>query len=451
MKKKVNNYISSIAPKFSIELLQAFLPTLLLILVGMLLVYKYVDPAPPKRITMSVSMEEGNYKAYATIYQVFLKENGINLELHASKGITDDIRELKNPASAVEMAFIQDGVASAEGSGNLVSLGSLYYEPVWIFCRCKKEIAHLSDLKGRKIAVGKDGSGTRSLAMTLLNSSGVNTDNTQLVSIGSQAAAEALRKGEVDVAIFVDTPESALIREISRDPALRLVSLDQADAYTRQFPYLHHLILPEGSLDIAHNIPSREVHLLAPTTVLVVRDDVHPALVYLMLKIVSKIHGGAGLLNKKREFPASLDSDFPLSAQAENFYQSGLPFLDKYLPFWAATFVNRMLIVLIPLLALLIPLTKIIPVIYIRLVKMKLFRYYGELRFLETQIQANTGKQDFKKYLAELGNIEDKVNGLRLPVSFSQHLYELRGHIELVRTKLERLSNSNPISSVTLR
>lgn len=439
MRKKANNYISSIAPKFSIELLQAFLPTLLLILLGVFLIYKYVDPAPPKRITMSVSMEEGNYKAYATIYQVFLKENGINLELHASKGITDDIRELKNPASAVEMAFIQDGVASAEGSGNLVSLGSLYYEPVWIFCRCKKEITHLSDLKGRKIAVGKDGSGTRSLAMTLLNSSGVNADNTQLVAIGSQAAAEALRKGEVDAAIFVDTPESALIREISRDPALRLVSLDQADAYTRQFPYLHHLILPEGSLDIAHNIPAHEVHLLAPTTVLVVRDDVHPALVYLMLKIVSKIHGGAGLLNKKREFPASLDSDFPLSAQAENFYQNGLPFLDKYLPFWAATFVNRMLIVLIPLLALLIPLTKIIPVVYTRLVKRKLFRYYGELRFLETQIQANTDKQEFEKYLAELGNIENKVNGLRLPVSFSQHLYELRGHIELVRARLERL------------
>ncbi len=439
MRKKVNNYISSIAPKFSIELLQAFLPTLLLILIGMFLIYQYVDPAPPKRIVMSVGMEEGNYKAYATIYQVLLKESGINLELHASKGIIDDIRELKNPDSSIEMAFIQDGVASAEGSENLVSLGSLYYEPVWIFCRCKRDITHLADLKGRKIAVGKDGSGTRSLAMTLLNSSGVNADNAKLVSIGNQAAADALHKGDIDAAIFVDTPESALIRDISKDPSLRLVSLDQADAYTRQFPYLHHLVLPEGSLNIENNIPERDVHLLAPTTVLVVRNDVHPALVYLMLKTISKIHDGAGLLNKKREFPANLDSDFPLSAQAENFYQNGLPFLDKYLPFWAATFVNRTLIILIPMLALLIPLTKIIPVIYTWLVKMKLFRYYGELRFLETQIQANTDKQEFKKYLDELGNIEDKVNLLRLPVSFSQHLYELKGHIELVRTKLERL------------
>lgn len=439
MRKKLNNYISSTAPKFSIELLQAFLPTLLLILIGMFVLYKYVDPAPPGKIVMSVNIEGGNYRAYATIYQVLLKENGINLELRDSKGAIEDIRKLKNPDSDVEMAFVQDGIASAEGSENLVSLGSLYYEPVWIFCRCGKEITHLSNLKGRKIAVGKEGSGTRLLAMTLLNSSGIRVDNTKLVSIGDQEAADALRQGGIDAAIFVDIPESALIREISKDPSLRLVSLDQAEAYTRQFPYLHHLILPEGSLDIEKNIPEHDTHLLAPTTVLVVRNDVHPALVYLMLKTISKVHGGAGLLKKKQEFPASRDSDFPLSAQAENFYQSGLPFLDKYLPFWAATFVSRMLFVLVPLLALLFPLSKIIPVIYTWLLKRKLFRYYGELRFLETQIQANADKQEFQKYLVELDDLEDKVNMLRLPVSFSQHLYELRGHIELVRTKLERL------------
>jgi hypothetical protein len=158
-----------------------------------------------------------------------------------------------------------------------------------------------------------------------------------------------------------------------------------------------------------------------------------------MLKIVSKVHGGPGLLNKKREFPASLDSDFPLSVQAENFYQNGLPFLDKYLPFWVATFVNRMLIVLIPLLALLIPLIKVIPAAYTQLVKRKLLRYYGELRFLETQIQADIDRQDLEKYRTELIDIEGRVNILRLPVSFSQHLYELKGNIELVRTKLERL------------
>ncbi|MEI8385050.1 MAG: TAXI family TRAP transporter solute-binding subunit [Nitrosomonadaceae bacterium] len=439
MRKRINNYISGIAPKFSVELLQAFLPTLLLVLIGIFIIYKYVDPAPPKSIEMSVSMDAGNYKAFATIYQVLLKENGIYLNLHPSRGTADDIRGLKNSDSNVQMAFIQDGVASAEGSENLVSLGSLYYEPVWIFCRCKKEVTHLSKLKGLKIAIGKDESGTRALSMTLLNSSGINADNAELIPIGGQSAADALRKGEVDAAIFVDMPESALIREISRDSNLRLVNLDQAEAYTRQFPYLHHLVLPEGSLDIANNIPDHDINLLAPTTVLVVRDDVHPAHVYLMLKIVSKVHGGPGLLNKKREFPASLDSDFPLSVQAENFYQNGLPFLDKYLPFWVATFVNRMLIVLIPLLALLIPLIKVIPAAYTQLVKRKLLRYYGELRFLETQIQADIDRQDLEKYRTELIDIEGRVNILRLPVSFSQHLYELKGNIELVRTKLERL------------
>lgn len=413
------------------------------VLIALFVLYKYVDPAPPEKIVISTGKEEGNYHAFALIYREFLKKDGITLELRQSEGGLENLRRLQNPDSGVDLAFVQDGLASTEATGGLVSLGSIYYEPVWIFCRCKSEITHLSGLKGKKIAIGEEGGGTRVLALTLLNSSGVNQQNASLLSIGDLNAANAIQRGDVDAAFFVDVPNSALIQKIALDRSLRLVSLDQAEAYARQFPYLHHLVLPEGALSLERNIPAQDVHLVSSTSTLVARQSLHPALTYLMLKIISKIHSGPGLFQKANEFPAAKDTDIVLSGEAQQFYKSGLPFLDRYLPFWVATFINRMFIVAVPLVALLYPLTKEVPGIYSWLIKSKLLKYYGQLRFLETQVNENAESRNYDKYLGELNAIEDKVNQLRLPIMFSQHLYELRGHIELVRSKLMRLKGNS--------
>ncbi len=442
MKEKVRKGYNRLANVFSRELLEASLPSIIFILIALVVSYKFIDPAPPKKIVISTSDQGSNYGAFASVYREYLKREGITLELRESGGDSENLQRLKNEDSGVDMAFIQDGIARTEGAGSLQSLGSLYYEPAWIFCRCNNETYHLADLKGKKIAIGKDGSGTHILSMALLNASGVNAQNSELVSIDDKGAEQAILKGEVDAAIIVDVPNSPIIKEVLSDESIHLVSLDDAEAYTRQFNYLHHLTLPEGSLDLERNIPSRDIHLLAPVVTLVARGNMHPALVYLMLKVIAQVHGGSGMLNKEKDFPSDKDNDFPLSDQASNFYKSGLPILDKYLPFWAATFVNRSLIVILPLLAIFIPLTKIIPTVYIWLVKMKLYRYYGELRFLETQLRQSVGKQTHAQYLDELNEIEDKVNELKLPVAFSQHIYELRGHIELVRRKLERLETA---------
>jgi TRAP transporter TAXI family solute receptor len=443
MKEQVKKSYTRLANVFSRELLEASLPSIIFILIALVVGYKFIDPAPPRKIVISTGNHGGNYGAFASVYREYLKREGIALESRESGGDRENLQRLKDEKSGIDMAFVLDGIASTEGAGSLQSLGSLYYEPAWIFCRCKNEISHLSDLKGRKIAVGKEGSGTNILSMVLLNASGVNSQNSDLVSMDAEGAEQAILKGEVDAAIIVDVPNSSIIKEVLNDESIHLVSMDDAEAFTRQFRYLHHLTLPEGSIDIERNIPSHDIHLLSPVVTLVARGDMHPALVYLMLKVISQVHGGSGMLNKEKDFPSDKDNDFPLSDQAINFYKSGLPILDKYLPFWAATFVNRSLLVILPLLAILIPLTKIIPTVYIWLVKMKLYRYYGELRFLETQLRLSAGKQNHADYLDELNEIENKVNELKLPVAFSQHIYELRGHIELVRTKLERLDASS--------
>lgn len=428
-----NNKFTSI---FTREMLEATLPSVLLICLALFFAYKFIDPAPPRKIVIATGESDLNYNAFAAIYGVYLQKEGITLTLRKTSGDTENLRLLKDAESDVDIAFIQDGVAHSEGAGSLLSLGSLYYQPVWIFCRCKASTTHLSALKGKRIAIGYAGNGTHTLVSTLLNESGINANNTRLVEIGGEEAATALRQGKLDAALFVDVANSGMIHEMVTDKRLRLLSLDTAEAFSRKFAFMHHLVLPEGAMDLARNIPSHDVHLVAPTATLVVKENMHPALVYLMMKVIAEVHGGPSMFNSKGEFPSAKDTDFPLSTQALNFYKSGLPIIDKYLPFWAATFVNRTLIVILPLLALLIPLTKIIPMVYVWLVKRKLFRYYGELRFLDTQLQEIKSAEDVQECLDKLNDIEAKVVNVKLPVPFSQYAYELRAHIELVRSKL---------------
>lgn len=428
-----NNKFTSI---FTREMLEATLPSVLLICLALFFAYKFIDPAPPRKIVIATGESDLNYNAFAAIYGVYLQKEGITLTLRKTSGDTENLRLLKDAESDVDIAFIQDGVAHSEGAGSLLSLGSLYYQPVWIFCRCKASTTHLSALKGKRIAIGYAGNGTHTLVSTLLNESGINASNTRLVEIGGEEAATALRQGKLDAALFVDVANSGMIHEMVTDKRLRLLSLDTAEAFSRKFAFMHHLVLPEGAMDLARNIPSHDVHLVAPTATLVVKENMHPALVYLMMKVIAEVHGGPSMFNSKGEFPSAKDTDFPLSTQALNFYKSGLPIIDKYLPFWAATFVNRTLIVILPLLALLIPLTKIIPMVYVWLVKRKLFRYYGELRFLDTQLQEIKSAEDVQECLDKLNDIEAKVVNVKLPVPFSQYAYELRAHIELVRSKL---------------
>lgn len=444
MKIKFDPKNNKFAVIFTRELLEAALPSILLISIALFVAYKFIDPAPPRKIVIATGKSELNYNAFASIYGYYLKKEGITLETRVTSGDTENLRLLKDPDSEVDMAFVQDGSASSEGAGSLLSLGSLYYQPVWIFCRCKQPVSHLSNLKGKRIAIGNVGEGSYILASNMLSASGIQAHNSTLLPVGGEEAAEQLIQGKVDAALFVDVPNAEIIHRVITSPHIRLVSLDEAEAFSRKYNYLHHLILPEGGLDLARNLPGQRVHLVAPTATLVVRESMHPALVYLMMKIIAQVHNHAGLLNGKDEFPSAKETDFPISTQALNFYKSGLPIIDKYLPFWAATFVNRTLIVILPLLALLIPLTRIIPMVYVWLVKRKLFRYYGELRYLDAQLKEISEPEDVAACHDKLNEIETKVVNVNLPVTFSQYAYELRAHIELVRAKLHAAHPPRP-------
>lgn len=438
MKRKLDQGLKKISGLIAKEFFKEVLPYVLLAILAISLAVHYINPAPPKKIVISTDSGSINNRAFASIYGALLSQYGIQLEIRESSGDVENIQLLKDASSGVDLAFVQDGVARSEGAGNLQSLGSLYYESAWILCRCRLKDRHLSALKGKRIAVGEVGDGGNVLASTLLNASGINKSNTKLINMSGSDAVEALTKHHIDAAIIVDMSDSDLIKQALRIPDVHLMNLDDAEALSRRFPYLQHLVLPESAIDIKRNIPPHNVHLLAPTTMLVISEKMHPALVYLMLKVIKQVHSGSGVLHHKDEFPSTKGSDFPLSAQAEGFYRSGPPFLDKYLPFWASTFISRTLIVILPLLAIVIPLSKIIPFVYRTFMQWRLFRYYGELRYLESQLDENLSLGDVDKgfYLKKLDQIESRVRAIKLPISYSQYVYELRAHINLVRSKI---------------
>ena len=397
----------------------------------------FTDPTPPKHIVISTGEGEGEYEQYAKLYQELLHDEGVKLELRTSSGSSQNYQRLKDPNSDVEIGFVQDGFGSPEEAPDLVSLGSLYYEPIWIFYRGHAHWSRLSDLQSKKIAIGKDGGGTQALTLKLLKASGITEVNSKMIHLGWEDSVKAFKNNEIDAAFFLATPRDALIQKLLRDPTLHLMSLDQAEGISRQMPYLHHLILPHGSIDLNANIPSEDVHLTSPTATLLVKDSLHPSLMYLLLKAATQVHGEPGLFEDKNEFPEDKDFQFPMAEEAKSFYKNGLPFWQKMLPFWLASLFDRFLLVALPALALILPLLKLIPKLYQWRIRKRIYQHYGDLKFLEIKSGDAKTPQVLEKHLAELDQIETRVNRMKLPLDFSDHLYSLRGHINFVRQRLK--------------
>jgi TRAP transporter TAXI family solute receptor len=438
MKKFIYRGLEATSNALNKELIARSAPITLIIAFACFVAYTFIDPAPPRHIVIATGVSSPNYNAFARIYQALLQKEGIQVEIKNSTGDIENVKALKDPNGGVDFAFVQDGVARSEGAGTLQSLGSLYYEPAWIICRCDDQVHHLHQLKGKRIAIGAVSDGTNVMAMTLLRASGISSKNTRLFSIDGETAANQLIHQKIDAMIIVDSAESELIKRVLSKDKIHLISLDDAEAFSRIYPYLHHLVLPEGAIDIARNIPAHNVHLLAPSAVLVTKESTHPALIYLMMKIISQVHNEPSVFNGKGAFPSPHTSDFPLGTQPANFYKSGLPVLDKYLPFWISTFISRSIIIIVPLLAIIIPLSKILPKTFDWVIRRKLLKYYAEMRYLEKLLKENSPLQNKGFFLERLNEIEYRVKALKIPITYSQDLYNLRSHIDLVRAALNK-------------
>ncbi|KAF0164171.1 MAG: TRAP-type transport system periplasmic protein [Rhodocyclaceae bacterium] len=416
------------------------LPSLLLVIGAFWLAAQFIKPAPPEQLIVSTGGEGGAYQRFAARYKDVLARYGITLMEKPSAGSMENLQRLRDPEVAVDAAFIQGGTARPGEKDELVSLGDFYYEPLWIFCReaalrCGDKIL---DLKGKRVAVGGAGSGTQHLAMELLAANGIDAKNTKLTEVGGLGVVERLQKNEIDAVFVVGPTQSGLVWTLLYTPGVHLMSLAHAEAYTRRFPYLARLVLPRGAIDLTQDIPPHDTQLVAPMTTLLVREDTHPALIGLLMQVASEVHGEPGVFQKPGEFPRAGHSEFPQSKEAERYYKSGKPFLQRYMPFWAATLIDRMVVMLVPLLAVLFPLFKFAPQIYGWRVRSRIYRRYGELKFLENEINENPGLHTRAEWIEKLDRIEADASRIRTPLTFSDILYTLRGHIDLVRDMILR-------------
>jgi TRAP transporter TAXI family solute receptor len=408
-------------------------------------VVHFLKPAPPRRIVLASGAATGMYHNYAQRYKEILARNGVKVEERLTDGAADNLRLLLDPKSGVDVAFMQGGVATTAEAQKLRMLASLYYEPLWIFSHGAKPVDQINQFQHKRIAVGIPGSGTRAFADELLTTNGVTTSNSDWDSRGGTDAIQALKAGEVNVVLYVGGAQTPTIQEALRDPALKLMSVNRIDAYTRRFPYVTKLTLPEGSIDFARDIPDKDTALIGTKAMLASRPDFHPALINLLFDAAVEIHSEQGYFETAGEFPNTAPVDLPVSADADQHKRFGPSFLQRYLPFWLATFVERLIVPLLPLVVVLVPLMKFLPQFRRWRVRSRIYRWYGELVLLERDVATRQGELPIEKWLQDLTRIENGAAGVKIPSSFASEAYTLREHIGLVRRAV--LAKAAPAST----
>jgi TRAP-type uncharacterized transport system substrate-binding protein len=432
------------APSMAIDLLPRALnrhylttvaPILLLLVGVVVLFFRFVEPAPPKTVVIAAGEDEVGLRYYAHLYQEELAQHGVTLEVRKTSGSAENLRLLEDRKSGVHVAFIQGGIEPADDT-RLVSLGSLTYTPLWVFYR-GEPIDDVAELRGRRIAVGRPGSAPHTLATKLLRVTGASSNpSTEILPLEREEAVQALAEGRLDAVFLVAPAESPHVGKLARTPGVHILHFARAEAYTRHYPYLKTRTLPRGGLDLTADLPPQDKVLLSPTAKLVTRDSLHPALAYLLMRAATEIHGDASLLNRAGEFPAAYGGDFKLSREAKRYYQSGPPLLQRYLPYWAANLVDRLWLMVVPLLAVVLPLVRVIPPLYRWRVRSRIYRWYARLKEVELELDQDPEKVSLQGMLERLEQIEDAVNHIQMPLAFSDNLYSLRQHIDLVRRRI---------------
>jgi TRAP-type uncharacterized transport system substrate-binding protein len=415
------------------------LPTLLVAAAAVGVAIKAARFAPPKTIRFVSGPDGSSFRNQAEKYQKILARDGIKLEVLPSRGALDNLDKLANRGtSKVDVGFVQGGLAEGRDLPHLMSLGSVYPQPLMVYCRGTEPVELLTQLKGKRLAVGPEGSGTRVLALKLLKANDMDGPPTTLLELTGDEATKELLAGHIDAAFLMgDSATPAVMKTLRGLPDIQMMSFRQADGYLRKFRFLSKLTLPEGAMDLAKDYPPRAMTLIGPTVELVARDDLHPALSDLLIRAAREIHGSPGMFRNAGEYPAPLARDFPISADAERYYKSGEQFLYKRLPFWLASLVDRLLVLLLPLLVVIVPATRLAPAVYRWRVRSRIYRWYGALMAIERQMRGQHTPEDKDAVRERLDQIARAVSELKTPPSFADQLYVLRDHVAAVRRRLD--------------
>ncbi len=412
----------------------------------------FVEPPPHGKIVIASGGQQGAYYRFAQSYAAELQKAGLSVEVRETAGSVENLRLLGEDDSGVSVAIVQSGVGRPEEAERFYALGSLYREPLWVFYRGEASLSRLSQLAGKQIGIGPAGSGTNAIATRLLTINGVSESEsateepqTHLEPMKVAAAASALLNGELDAAFFVAAFEADYIQTLLNDSHVKLLNFDQREAYCRQFRFLAPVTLPAGLVDLGRNVPAQDVALVAPTAMLVVRQDFHPALIQLLLAAATRVHSQGDELSTPGEFPSPAYCDFPVSDNAKRFFTSGQPVLQRLLPFWLASLVDRAKVMLIPLIMLLMPLLRATPPLMRWQIRRKIYRWYSDLREIDQKLTLGLSAAQLDEELARLRDIDHQVAFVDVPLSYMEEFYHLRLHMEMLQQRVIQFrANSQP-------
>ncbi len=419
------------------EVLKFYIPFALIVIAGFGLALWYADPAPPDSIRMATGPAGGAYAAFGERYRKALAAHGVEVELVETVGTLENIALLNDPNQGVDVAFVQGAsIDDPSDYPDLESLGSLYREPIWIFARAARRPTRITDLAGMRIAVGVQGSGTRAVSDEMLAVNGLDADSVQMVEMSGDEAGAALLAGELDAMFLVTGGRLDMMRRLTTAPGIELMSLERAEAYTRLYAGVSAVTLPQGALDLAADQPPEDITFLAAIASLVAREDLHPAVVQLLIQTAEELHRPAGLFANTGEFPSPDYVDFPLNAQAWRYYERGPSFLRSYLPYWAANLVTRLWILLVPAFALLFPFMRIAPPIFVWQIRRRIYKWYKNLRRIEVAARNERDAERRGTLLRQLAALQADVARVRVPLAFAVELYHLKQHMQFVERQI---------------
>ena len=402
----------------------------------------FILPQPPQTLTIVTGFPDGLYSQFANHLKIELAKEKITLQIRNTGGSVDNLALINDPNSGIDLAIVQSGVGDPVKYPELLSLAGIFYEPLWVWYRqpaFTKEggaLTQLSQLQGKRISIGNDGSGTQILSNAILKLNEINADLVKLEKLKPDEAIEKLQKGELDVAFIVAAGEAPILKKFYQIPGIRLMNFDQAEAYTRVLPYLDRIDIPRGIISIAHDQPKQDIRTIASTATLVARNDINPATVSLLLGTSYDILRNYSRLQKPGQFPSSKGLDFPMDMDAEIFLRDGPSFFYRHLPFWGAVWVERFIKILIPLLIVLIPVFTYLPAIFNLSLKVKLSRLYKILKNIEKR---SNSPDNYLLLHTELLNLEKRIQQIKVSAMQSKEVYDLKAHVALVRHQLEKL------------
>lgn len=426
------------------EMVVSFGPFALLTIALLGMAYWWLNPTPPKRVVLATGPDQSAYAEFGKRYAEALKRYGITVELLSSEGSSANLELLRQ--GKADLGFVQGGTADIgyDEEDSITSLGSLFVEPLWLFyredsarrLRKSPTVNNLAELQGWRVNVGTAGSGVPRLFSTLLDVNRVDPKQMTLSELEQTPATVAFLNGQIDAVVFASAPESLMVQMLLQTPGVRLLDFAQSEAYSRRFGYLTPVVMPQGVVDLARNIPTKDVRLVASTTSLLSSTGTHPAILQLFAQTATVLHGGSGWFSKAREYPSLEHSEVPISPEASRAIKNGAPFLQRYLPFWLANLIERMWLAMGLILALALPLSRIVPPLYTFRIRKRVFRWYAELRDVEQRFE--TAPDTAPELVEQLDAMESKVEKVVVPLSYTDELYALRNNIHLVRKKLLR-------------